>query len=159
MAVRLRITRMPVSAVWIQPNFSSPHHRGSVGSCVTDTECPYRSGDTKTCYSTKPDGLWCNETSHECFSCDPACNTCAASRDPNKCTACANPASYVLAWARNGYGPCINQKACVIPKYRDDTNRICYIDACPEGSVCLQCSVPCDGCYKSDSPLSCMMCA
>ena len=111
------------------------------------------------CLAVKPDDMWCNETSHECFKCDPLCSTCAGSNNPNKCTACADPESYVLAWAKNGYGQCINAKACVIPKYRDNANRICYIDACPANVVCLQCSVPCDGCYESDSVASCMKCA
>jgi len=131
----------------------------TIGSCIDVELCKYRIVDTKQCVDTKPNNMWCNSVTNECFTCHSDCSTCAASNDADKCTGCSDPEAYVLAWAKDGFGKCVNKRECVIPKYRDDTTRMCYYDDCPDSAICLQCSVQCDGCFRSDSSTSCKRCS
>ncbi len=103
--------------------------------------------------------MWCNTTTNKCYTCDSNCATCAGSSDSAKCTSCADSGKYVLATSSRRYGPCITKKLCVVPRYRDDSNKMCYTDTCPADASCQQCSVPCDGCFESNSVTSCVNCS
>lgn len=129
------------------------------GSCVSSTSCNFLLSPNNICLMSTPAGMYCNPSTKQCFTCDPSCGSCAGNNDNNKCTSCADPNSFVMAFSTTKYGSCVPKAACVIPKYRDEPARMCYIDACPPGITCQQCSIACDGCYKSNAIDGCIRCA